>query len=353
MRWRGIVRSIAHIVILTLVVWGIVTAIQSSAHQLDHQRALLDRRAEELEIQANNESTSQNVQLLREQAEELRRQVRDYWKVDWRFLIASCAVYALSLLPAAIYWNQCMSAMGQRVPWQTAFWAYFYGNLGKYLPGKAMVIVLRLSSLTPLGVRRVATAVTIFMETLTMMAVGAALAAGCLAVLNLDVRFTILAVVLAIGMIGASCPPLLRYVIARLQPGVASDEMRQWTQRLNWNLMLRGWVTLGLTWIGFGLSLGCLLQGMASTEMLADSAIQFWLSTFGACSLAVVLGFISLIPSGAGVREVVLTMVLAPVVGPTAALASAIWLRITWLIVELTMAAALYFVRFPNSSVQR
>lgn len=57
--------------------------------------------------------------------------------------------------------------------------------------------------------------------------------------------------------------------------------------------------------------------------------------------MAVVLGFVSFLPGGAGVREVVLSTMLAPIVGPVAALAAAVWLRIVWLVTELILAAGL------------
>jgi uncharacterized membrane protein YbhN (UPF0104 family) len=65
------------------------------------------------------------------------------------------------------------------------------------------------------------------------------------------------------------------------------------------------------------------------------------LSSIGACAMAVVLGFVSFLPGGAGVREVVLSTMLTPIVGPVAAVAAAVWLRIVWLAAELLVAAGL------------
>ena len=229
-------------------------------------------------------------------------------------------------------------------------WAYFYGGLGKYFPGKAMVIVLRLGALKAYDFKKMATAITIFMETLTMMAVGGALAAICLIVLNLDWRLTLLAVGLLLAMFLPTLPPILRMIIAKLQRGVSAETLREWTSRIHFGLVFRGWIAMFFAWLLFGLSLLCILRGLPIAESLETDWLRLMLSSLGACALAVVLGFVSLLPGGAGVREVVLSTILAPVVGPAAAFCAAIWLRITWLATELAVVAILAAVRyFPTS----
>jgi glycosyltransferase 2 family protein len=94
------------------------------------------------------------------------------------------------------------------------------------------------------------------------------------------------------------------------------------------------------------------LYGLPSTQWLVQSPVEFWLSVFAACGLSIVIGFVSLVPGGAGVRELVLTMILSPIVGPTAALCCAIWLRITWLVTELIMASLSYVVRWYVPSAE-
>jgi uncharacterized membrane protein YbhN (UPF0104 family) len=236
--------------------------------------------------------------------------------------------------------------MDQRAPLLATSWAYFYGNLGKYFPGKAMVIILRLGALKDYDFKKMATAITIFMETLTMMAVGGALAATCLIVLNLDWKLTLLAVGLLFSMLLPTLPPVLRMIISKLQRGVSSETLREWTSRIHVGLVLQGWVAMTITWLLFGLSLLCILRGLPVAEPMEIDWLRLMLSALGACALAVVLGFVSLLPGGAGVREVVLSTILAPVVGPTAALCAAIWLRITWLATELAVVAIIAALRF-------
>jgi glycosyltransferase 2 family protein len=348
---RKIATIALRIFLWSIVAWSIFSTVRNAADQLQLQQSALRRHAQDLLLQAESETDSSLSQQLRARASLLLEQQNYYWKADWRLLVASGLVYAMGMLPAALYWRTCLSALGQQVGLLQVLWAYFYGNLGKYFPGKAMVVILRLSALPATTVRRVAATVTIFIETLTMMAVGGAVAAACLILLNLDWRLTLLAIGLILLTMIPTCPWFLRRLLHRFQSGVDPATLQDWSSGIDLALILRGWFILAWTWLAFGLSLGLVLQGLPCTELAAVSQWEFWLSALGACAMAVVLGFVSLVPGGAGVREAVLSIILAPVVGPIAAVSCALWLRLTWLATELLMAAFFYWLRFflPNA----
>ncbi len=59
-------------------------------------------------------------------------------------------------------------------------------------------------------------------------------------------------------------------------------------------------------------------------------------------TLAVVLGFASLIPGGLGVREWVLNELLSPQLGYVAAFAGTIIVRLVWLVTEVVISIILY-----------
>ena len=125
----------------TLVAWGIYRSVVKSADQLRAQRIELTRQADLLEQQAKDYEGSQ-AKKLRNQAAELRDQVRNFWRADWKYLVLAGATYAAAISMSGLYWNMCLTAIGQTAPWPIVIWAYFYGNLGKYVPGKAMVVLL-------------------------------------------------------------------------------------------------------------------------------------------------------------------------------------------------------------------
>lgn len=337
---------------MLVVVVGIVHSGRKAALQLASQRSDLAEKAAQAETASKNAVEASEREQRQLEAVRLRSAVDRFWQVSPLMLLASAVCYALGTLPANWYWRQCLLSMDQRAPFLATTWAYFYGGLGKYFPGKAMVIVLRLGALKNYDFKKMATAITIFMETLTMMAVGGALAAICLILLNLDWRLTLLAIGLLLAMFLPTLPPILRLIIAKLQRGVSAETLRAWTSRIHFGLVFRGWIAMVLAWLLFGLSLLCILRGLPIAESLETDWTRLMLSSLGACALAVVLGFVSLLPGGAGVREVVLSTILAPVVGPAAALCAAIWLRITWLATELAVIAILAALRFllPSKS---
>ncbi len=334
--------------ILAVVGWGVGSSVRKSAEQLAAHRSQLTDDAQELRQQATVAELSGDAlrsQALGSQADAAERGALRFWQADPLGLLAASVLYGLGMLPGSLFWRQCLRALDQPTHLLTILWAYFYGNLGKYFPGKAMVIVLRLTALEPLGIKKMATSITIFMETLTMMSVGGAMAGLCMIALNIDWRLTLLSIGLLAATFIPTFPPILRWLLPKLQRGVDPALLRAWTDRIQGRLFIRGWLLLSLTWTAFGLSLLVVLRSLPIADLSHTTPLALLLSCCGACALAVVLGFVSLLPGGAGVREAVLSIVLTPVVGPAAALCGAVWLRVVWLATELLMVGLLFVVR--------
>ena len=70
------------------------------------------------------------------------------------------------------------------------------------------------------------------------------------------------------------------------------------------------------------------------------SGFVVYAASVAAIALAMVVGFASLLPGGAGVRELTLAVVLAPVIGSSRALLAAILARLLFIGVELLAVAA-------------
>ena len=101
-------------------------------------------------------------------------QIRPAWLAVGGF------VYLLGLLPCWLFWHKTLHAMGQRPRPLETLRAYFIGSLGKYVPGKALVVVLRTGLIRSDRCDTTVAAVSVFVETLTMMSVGAFVAAALL-----------------------------------------------------------------------------------------------------------------------------------------------------------------------------
>ena len=261
-------------------------------------------------------------------------------RLGW--LIAAAGTYLLGLLPPGLFWHRLLITLGQDARLGETLRAYYIGHLGKYVPGKAMVVVIRAGLIRSHRVNTGVAAASVFYETLTMMSVGALLAAGILAVWFREHVFLCL---VAVGLMVVAGLPILPPVFRRLAKfariGHADPLIAEKLERLGLGTLLLGVATMAVSWLLLGVSLWAVLQAMNAED--AGLAANLPLYVAGV-SLAMVAGFLSLIPGGAVVRELVLTDLIAPHFGGAVALISAVVLRLVWLGGELVISGILYSI---------
>jgi len=266
------------------------------------------------------------------------------WTVSPLWLLASGALYLIGLLPSALFWHATMRAIGQTPGLFASLRAYYIGHLGKYVPGKALVVILRAGLVRSPGVGATAAAVAVFCETLTTMAVGAFLAAMLLAICFREQQFFVW---LSLGLMVLAVVPTVPQVFRRLAQWAGvnrrNPQAAEQLRRLGYTWLLGGWMAISLGWLITGLSLWSTLRGLGiaasdNQPPLPFADLPLWTA---AVSLATVAGFLSFIPGGAGVREAVL-IALMQQSGFTAAdaLLAAAMLRVVWLAAELLAAGA-------------
>lgn len=259
--------------------------------------------------------------------------------IGWLALAA--ALYVLGTLPMALFWRATLRSMGQRPGLGELFWAYYVGHLGKYVPGKALVVVLRAGLIRSSRVDGAVAAVSVFVETLTMMTVGAFVASAVIAVWYADRwQVLLLSVIVMIGTGVPTLPPIFRRIVRLLGAAGVDRGAGAAAAGVTYRLMAVGYASNLIGWVLLGLSFWATLRAMpmAAPAELFEVAP---LATAGVCS-AVVAGFVSLIPGGIGVREWVLHQLVAPQFGPTVAIVSAVTLRLVWLLTELVICGILY-----------
>jgi uncharacterized membrane protein YbhN (UPF0104 family) len=247
-----------------------------------------------------------------------------------------------------------LAALGQPAPWSATLRAYFFGHLGKYVPGKALAVILRVAAVGK-WVRSIRVAIaSSLLETLTMMAVGGVLAALLSAfVLQLEWTLTALALTMAAACAAPTIPPVARF-LARIgalrfrqsiESAEATDSSRRPTDAtdefdgINLRLLASGWLAGGLCWLLLGLSLGATLRAIGVDDL--DPIAQLPLLV-AAVSFAVVSGFASMLPGGVGVRDLLLMQLLAPHFGDANALVAAVLMRLVWLVSEVCVCVILY-----------
>jgi uncharacterized membrane protein YbhN (UPF0104 family) len=284
------------------------------------------------------------------QAEFARHQF-SVWNLSPTWITVSCLFYILATLPAAWFWWESLVAMGQRPGrWQT-FRAYYVGHLGKYVPFKAMVVVIRAALVRGTKVNAAVAALGVFVETLTLMAVGAVIAAVILICQYRDQPVLIVAAVgLALCAGVPTAPPLFRRIVGLLRVAKASPQVTEALHGLDLPLMLRGWIAMGVSWLLMGFSLWAALKSMPPSMLAQTNGAEQLLNDLPAVmpllvasiALATVAGFVSFVPGGFFVRELVVAALVAPALGEVAALVSAVVLRLVSLVSEVLVSVILY-----------
>jgi glycosyltransferase 2 family protein len=231
------------------------------------------------------------------------------WHADPVWLVVAGVLYLLGVLPAAIFWKWVLAHGDQEVHYGETVRAYYISQLGKYVPGKWMVILLR------------------------RMLLGGELAA--------------FAAVLLMGVptVPSCFQWLLRTLgVTRLNPTVVAK-----FTHMGWRTMTVAWALIAVGWLFQGASLWATLRAMDATRggPLDDLSLHT-----SAVALGVVAGFVSQIPGGLVVREWVAGELLEPVYGPSVALVSTIIYRLMLLVSELSISIILYLAgwRKPRKS---
>lgn len=276
--------------------------------------------------------------------QDLTRASFDWTQVRWPWLVSAGLLYAASQVPMTAYWRQVLAALGITVRFGTALRGYVAGQLGKYVPGKLMVVVIRSSLLQlPMAVAQRAVS-SVFIETFTYMAVGAFLAGmGGFLFFRQEWVLQVFSLNIMIAMVLLTSPKLIQWLIRRFLdrsgdatagPGLAVD----------YSLVMAGWGASLVAWMLATASL-CATLCALPPAVAGQSAIQWtWdlpLRLGTSLAAAVVLGFASLLPGGLGAREYVLDRLLVPMLGEFHALTVTVLLRVIWLLTELVASTIL------------
>ena len=279
----------------------------------------------------------------------------DIRAMDWRWLFAGVIAYAIGMMPAAAAWLQTLRAFGQSVPFWAGMHAYFLGHLGKYVPGKAMVIVLRVGKLAPLGIEIKPTIVSIFVETLTSVAVGAVV--GCLFIFlrpEFPPGWLVLGAAICVPCsILLLLPHTFRALLAILAKSRIGRMPRSVSEAFTWRMMLRTCAWMALGWLIHGTAAWLVLSGIQPTPLVLSGiqstpsllTVHAWTSCVAAVSLGSVVGFASMLPGGAVIRELVITWLLSHIVPQPIALLAAIAFRVANLLAEFLVVGGISLVK--------
>lgn len=261
-------------------------------------------------------------------------QLRPAW------LVAAGACYLLGQLGPGWFWWRLLHWLGQPARPLETLRAYYIGHIGKYAPGKAMVIVLRAALLRGGGTTATAATVAVFFETLTTMAIGAAVAFIILVALRQQLMLILIAAALWAVVSAPTNPAVFRWLVRYTGAGKLDPAMAEKLVHIRYGSLAACWLPVATAWPLMGLSLW-------ATARAAGFHTQFGLSDeiafcTAAAGMSVVVGFISFLPGGLGARDLSLVPMLTPLYQEDGALIVSIVSRLVWIVAELTLAGPLY-----------
>lgn len=278
-------------------------------------------------------------------------QTADYqFRLDWLWLTFGGFFYAISLFFPASYWFCALRHLGQHPDYVPTLRAHIVGHLGKYVPGKIFVILIRSGLLKGPGVDATVCVLSIFLEGLMQMAVGALVVAGLIVGWSIqtgDQNFLLGSLILFCLVGFPIFPPFFKFGVKKIGLKKFSDEVRK-VDQLSWKTFLFGVPLMLGYWGLLGLSFWCVLRGIGLNVPFLGAGSAYPAALL-AITASMVTGFVIILtPGGLGVREAIIVMlVTAPLATLTktpeaAALVSACVLRILWIFVELICAGFFY-----------
>ena len=282
-------------------------------------------------------------------ADQLADKQVDLSKIDYRWWLGAVVVYLVSMLLSAVFWQRVLFAFGQHPKFADSVAAFFTSQLGKYVPGKAMVVVIRTEMIRGENVRTKPAAASVFVETLSWLFTGAAIASMLMIVRFHEYRvlqFAAAALTVATGIL--TWPSNFQKIATRVS-SIGKANPNNVFAGLTLTTMSQGWLLLSIGWCLNGASLWMVVRGIPGCDLQPEG---YWL-TLACVSLATVAGFVSLLPGGIGVRELVMIPLLGPTIGPANAIIAAIVIRLVWLASELVGAGVFSAVRFLANGKKR
>jgi hypothetical protein len=262
---------------------------------------------------------------------------------------ASMGLYTLGLGAFGICFWRVLGRSATPVDLWPALRAYLISHLGKYVPGKALVVVLRAGLVAPYGARPATAAFSTLYETLLMMASGGLLAAAIFGLSGggpllrlpvpmlgeIDMPLALLSLALGGPLFVLVMPrvfPKVSAIVRAPFPGVGPESLPSFSGRLLaeclvWSVV--GWFFCGMSQVAVVRGIG--LGGPASAVGPAD-----WPTVVASVALATLAGFVvAVFPGGLVVREGVLMAALGPLLGDREAVVAALALRLSWVAAEV------------------
>jgi uncharacterized membrane protein YbhN (UPF0104 family) len=327
-------------------------AYQKAQDDFADQQANLAQEITGLRAELGDSDLSEDQKrATREQIARLETQRFGLDRIGYGWMLASAGLFVLGMSPAWLVWRQALREMGEPAPIYPTLRAYYVSQVGKYVPGKAFVVVIRAALIRPFGVGIVPAVIASFVETLGLMAAGAAWAGALILLIARDNwPLALLAVGLTLGTGVPTLPPIFRRIVGFLLRKRPQAEVAPYLAGIDYRLMATSWLSFTVSWCCLGASMGALLLAFPGSPSTLVEVARLMPLLVATTALALVAGFLSLLPGGALVRELIVIALLGSAIGEFEAVCVAIAMRIVWLATEFLVAGVLYAIPSGKSA---
>ncbi len=236
-----------------------------------------------------------------------------------------------SLLTSFLAWRETLAGLGDRLPIPASARVFYLGQLAKYVPGSIWAIVGQMELAKVHGVRRERTATAGIVVLVISLAMGLLL--GVLAVpalLDADSELYASSVLLLIPLAVVLHPRVLTWLVQRGLRVLKRPPLdAPLTSRTIWRVAAFSLLSNGLL-------------GLQIWQLAVDVGGEGWELlplSIGGYGLAAAISLVVIpLPAGAGLREAILVLLLAPSIGAASATLVAILARLLLTIADVAAA---------------
>lgn len=274
------------------------------------------------------------------------------WSIDFYLLFLSILLHLLTFILFSYVWSVLIKAFGFKVKLKHAFKIGYITNLGRYIPGKIWPVmgmsylakqldISEENSIVSWIVALIFTLPSAFMASLVcFLSSPEVFSDSFIGFMDWTMYLTAL-IIFIISIFLIIIPnkifAVVNVILKRFNRPIID-------LKINFKTAIFVYFGYFLCWLVYGFSFWLFLLSISN---ISDIPM---IPSIGAFIIAYQMGYLAFFaPGGVGVRELVLTTVLIPYLGPIAAgvsIAARIWNMIT----EIIAAVIAYFIKFPKKN---
>jgi hypothetical protein len=230
--------------------------------------------------------------------------------IDWRWGAVALAGFSGSMITSALVWRFLAGRMGDRSPLLPLLASYTYSQMGKYIPGKVVLLLMRIDHASRFGMTPGTCTLSTLLENALYMISGGLV--GMTAIIritgeipNPQTRALLWPVssLAVLVMIAACAPPVFYGLVNRILRKMQKPEVPP-KRRLGAPTLALAVIAFIPCWLFGGLAMWGSLRCVNPPQSPVLVADCWWFA--GAYALSVIIGMASLLPGGAFIREAVL-----------------------------------------------